>query len=447
MGTIQDMSSHVDVLIVGAGISGIGAARALEAQQPGKTYAILEARDAIGGTWDLFRYPGIRSDSDLHTFGYASKPWTGEKAIADGPSIRAYIEEAAHERGVERHIRFGHRVLRAAWSSEDALWTADVAVAATGETVRMTARWLFGATGYYRYDEGFTPAFEGIERFGGTVVHPQHWPEDLDYAGKRIVVIGSGATAVTLVPALADQAEHVTMLQRSPTYVMPVPERDALANRLRGLLGEQRAYALTRRKNIARQRAVYVLSKRFPNQVRRFIRWVNAKQLEGSDCDVDVHFKPAYDPWDQRLCAVPNGDLYRALRKGTASVVTDRIATFTETGLELESGARLDADIVITATGLNILAFGGMELVVDGAEVALADTVAYKGLMLSGIPNFVFAIGYTNSSWTLKVDLVCEYLCRLLAHADAHGHDACVATVRDEDMPPSRARASRGTWR
>jgi cation diffusion facilitator CzcD-associated flavoprotein CzcO len=427
------MNEHVDVLIVGAGISGIGAAAHLTDKLPGKTYAILEAREAIGGTWDLFRYPGIRSDSDLHTFGYAFRPWTGDKAIADGPSIKDYIEETARERGIDRHIRFGHRVRSAQWSSEDALWTVDVE--AGDETKRLTARWLFGATGYYRYDEGFTPRLEGIERFDGRVVHPQHWPEDLDYAGKRVVVIGSGATAVTLVPAMAGEAEHVTMLQRSPTYILPVPEQDAIANWLRRHIGEKRAYAITRRKNIARQRWIYRFCQRFPRTARALIRGVNARMLKDSGVDVDVDFKPKYDPWDQRLCAVPDGDLHHALRNRSASIVTDEIETFDEGGIRLRSGRRLDADIVVTATGLNILAFGGIDMTVDGAPVEPRDTVAYKGLMLSGVPNFVFALGYTNSSWTLKVDLVCEYLCRLLAHADAHGNDACVAEVRDPDMP------------
>jgi monooxygenase len=425
---------HVDVLIVGAGVSGIGAAYHLQDQQPDKTYAVLEARDAIGGTWDLFRYPGIRSDSDLHTFGYAFKPWTDEKAIADGPSIKAYVEETAREHGIDRRIRFGHRVHRAAWSSEDARWTVEVERVATGETFTMTARWLFCASGYYRYDEAFTPHFAGVEDFEGQVIHPQFWPEDLDYAGKRVVVIGSGATAMTLVPAMAREAGHVTLLQRSPTYVLPVPSRDRLANKLREKLGEQRAYRIVRRKNIWLQAAVYKLSRRFPNLVRKLIRKVNEKQV-GDTLDVDVHFKPTYDPWDQRLCAVPDGDLYDELRAGTASMVTDRIERFTTTGIRLESGQELDADIVITATGLNLLAFGGLELEVDGAAVDLPDTVAYKTMMLSGVPNFVYAIGYTNASWTLKVDLVCERFCRMIAHADEVGADACVPEVDDPDMP------------
>jgi monooxygenase len=432
---LRPATNHVDVLIIGAGISGIGAAWHLQDKQPGKSYAVLEARDAMGGTWDLFRYPGIRSDSDLHTFGYAFKPWTGEKAIANGDAIRGYIRETAEQSGIDRHIRFGHKAVRAEWSSERAQWTVDVERADTGETFEMTAGWLFSASGYYRYDQGFTPELPGIDRFQGQVIHPQHWPEDLDYAGKRVVVIGSGATAMTIVPAMADGTEHITMLQRSPSYVLPLPSKDTLANWLRGKLSEERAYAITRRKNILRQAAVYKLSRRFPNAVRKLIRKVNQQQLRGSDCDVDVHFKPKYDPWDQRLCAVPDGDLYRALRKRQASVVTDQIETFTETGIRLESGQELSADIVVTATGLNLLAFGGLELAVDGEEVSLPDTVAYKSMMLSGVPNFAYAIGYTNSSWTLKVDLVCEYLCRLLGHLDATGNDTAVPEVSDPDMP------------
>ena len=434
MTELRAATDHVDVLIIGAGISGIGAAWHLQHEHPGRSYAILEARGDLGGTWDLFRYPGIRSDSDLHTFGYAFKPWTDDEAIADGEAIRDYIRETAEENGIDRHIRFGHRAVRAEWSSEHARWAVEVERTDTGETFELTAGWLFSASGYYRYDEGFTPELPGLDRFQGQVIHPQHWPEDLDYTGKRVVVIGSGATAVTIIPAMADRTEHITMLQRSPSYVLPLPAKDPVANWLRGKLSEERAYKLIRRKNILRQAAVYKLSRRFPNAMRRLIRKVNEHQLRGSDCDVDVHFKPTYDPWDQRLCAVPDGDLFRALRKGRASVVTDHIETFTETGIRLRSGQELEADIVVTATGLNLLAFGGLELVVDGEEVSLPDTVAYRSMMLSGVPNFAYAIGYTNSSWTLKVDLVCEYLCRLLAHLDATGADTAVPEISDPDM-------------
>jgi len=424
---------HFDVLIVGAGVSGIGAAAHLERSQPGKSYAVLEARDAIGGTWDLFRYPGIRSDSDLHTFGYAFKPWTDDKAIADGDSIRAYIEETAEEYGVDRHIRFGHRVQRASWSSDDARWTVEVERVATGETIRITAGWLFSGCGYYRYDEGFTPHFEGSENFRGQIIHPQQWPEDLDYSGKRVIVIGSGATAMTLVPAMAEEAAHVTMLQRSPTYVLPLPAEDKLNNRLRGLLGEERAYKVTRTKNIIRQRIFYSLCRRFPRLLRRVIRQINDAHLPES-VPVDVHFKPAYDPWDQRLCIVPDADLYNTLHRGDASIATGHIETFTDSGIRLKSGEELEADIIVTATGLNLQAFGGIELAVDGRDISLPETIAYKGMMLSGVPNFVYAIGYTNASWTLKIDLVCEYLCRLLAHLDKRGLDAAVPDPQNPEM-------------
>jgi len=424
---------HVDVLIVGAGISGIGAAYYLQAEQPAKTYAILEARAASGGTWDLFRYPGIRSDSDLHTFGYEFKPWEDEQAIAGGDKILAYLRETAAENGIDAMVRFHHKVLGAAWSSDAARWVVEVERVDTGERLALSCSWLFCAGGYYRYDEGFTPRFDGREQFRGQIVHPQHWPEDLDYRGKRVVVIGSGATAVTLVPAMAGAAAHVTMLQRSPSYIMPVPSKDVIANALKKVFGNERGYAITRRKNVAQQRAVYRFCQRYPGAARRLIRYVNAKRLpEGYP--VDEHFNPAYDPWDQRLCAVPDGDLFTALRNGSASVVTDRIGTLTEAGIRLESGREIDADIIITATGLNLQAFGGITLSVDGRPVHLRDTVAYKGMMVSDVPNFAFMIGYTNSSWTLKVGLVCEHFCRLLAHMDTHGYDICRPQVDDPTM-------------
>jgi monooxygenase len=432
--TTQTPVEHLDVLVVGAGISGIGAGRYLRTELPAKSFAILEARAASGGTWDLFRYPGIRSDSDLHTFGYEFKPWRDELSIADAPRILAYLRETITENGLDAHIRYHHRVLAASWSTADARWTVDVERTDTGERLQLSARWLFCAGGYYRYDEGYTPVFPGRERFRGPVVHPQHWPEDLDHTGKRVLVIGSGATAVTLVPAMAETAGHVTMLQRTPSYVMPVPRNDALANRLRALLGEERAFALTRRKNIARGIGIWRFCQRYPKAARRLIRWVNTKQLpEGYD--VDTHFNPPYDPWDQRLCAVPDGDLFRAIRNGTADVVTDRIETFTEKGVLLASGRELEADVIITATGLNVQAIGGISLTVDGEPVHLPDTVTYKGMMLSGVPNFVLAIGYTNSSWTLKIGLLCEHFCRLLAHMHAHSYDVARPEPSDPGMP------------
>jgi len=419
---------HLDLLIIGAGISGIGMACHLERELPGRSYAILEAREAMGGTWDLFRYPGIRSDSDLHTLGYGFKPWLNDLAIADGQSILDYIREAAGEHGVDGHIRYGTRAIRAAWSSEDALWTVETEDAATGERSSVTARWLFGATGYYRYDRGHRPDFPGEESFPGPVIHPQFWPRDLDYAGKRIAVIGSGATAVTLVPALAERAAHVTMVQRSPTYVLPVPARDSLANWLRDRIGPKVAYRVTRTLHILVQQTLFRLCHRFPRLMRRWIRSVNVKYLpEGYP--VDVHFNPRYDPWDQRLCSVPDGDLYRAIGNGSVSIATGTIRSFSGRGIELESGEEIEADIIVTATGFEMLLLGGMTMEVDGEPVDFPERFAFKGMMLDGVPNFALAIGYTNSSWTLKVDLVCEYLCRLVAFTESLGCDAAVPEV------------------
>src|SRR5512139_293390 len=412
---------HVDVLIVGAGLSGIGAACHLQDEAPGRSFAILEARGAVGGTWDLFRYPGVRSDSDMFTLGYRFRPWTQPKAIADGPSIRAYIDDTARERGVDERIRFHHRVVRAEWSTEDARWTVVAEVGATGETVRMTCSFLSVCSGYYRYDEGYTPELPGVDRFTGELVHPQHWPEDLDYEGKRVVVIGSGATAVTLVPAMAEQAGHVTMLQRSPSYVASIPARDPLADLLRRRLPTRLAYPLVRWKNVLVSMVSFQLSRRRPALMKALLR-KGAQRLLPEGYDVDTHFAPAYDPWDQRLCLVPDGDLFKAIRRGRATVVTDRIETFTERGLRLESGAELEADIVVTATGLNLLPAGGMTIVVDGREVDLSRTVSYKGMMLSGVPNFALTLGYTNASWTLKADLVAQYVCRLLNHMGINGY-------------------------
>ncbi|MEV6930577.1 NAD(P)/FAD-dependent oxidoreductase [Dactylosporangium sp. NPDC051485] len=424
---------HLDVVIVGAGLSGIGAAYYLQREHPRRSYAILEARAASGGTWDLFRYPGVRSDSDLHTFGYEFRPWRDERSIADGPAILTYLRETAAEHGIDRAVRYHHRVVAVHWSTPQARWRVEIERADTGERTALTCAWLFCAGGYYRYDEGYTPAFEGVEGFRGTVVHPQAWPEELDYAGKRVVIIGSGATAVTILPAMAGTAAHVTMLQRTPTYILPAPSRDALAARLRRLLGPERAHRAVRRFNIARQRAIWRFCQQHPHTARRLIRWVNAKQLpEGYP--VDEHFNPPYHPWDQRLCLVPDGDLFRALRKGTASVVTGRIAGFTETGVRLESGEELPADVVVTATGLNVQAFGGVAISVDGTPVHLPGTLAYKGVMLSGVPNLAYAMGYTNSSWTLKIGLLCEYFCRVLAHMDAHGYDVCRPEPADPGM-------------
>jgi cation diffusion facilitator CzcD-associated flavoprotein CzcO len=430
----ENALEHVDVLIVGAGLSGVGAAWHLQDRCPGKSYAILEARDAIGGTWDLFRYPGIRSDSDMFTLGYSFRPWEDSKAIADGPSILRYVRDTAREFGVEEKIRFGHKVVRADWSSEEARWTVTAERTDTGEQVQLTAGFLYGCTGYYRYDQGYTPEFPGIEGFGGQVVHPQHWPEGLDYAGKRVVVIGSGATAVTLVPSMAEEAARVTMLQRSPTYIATLPATDRLATGLRRFLPERAVYAIVRWKNVGRMMLSYQLSRRAPKLMRRLLRkGVEMQMPDGYD--VGTHFEPRYDPWDERLCLVPDGDLFRSLRQGKAEIVTDRIETFTETGIRLRSGRELEADIVVTATGLNLLLVGGVQASLDGEPVDMSQAVGYKGMMFGGIPNMAIALGYTNASWTLKCDLVAEYVCRLLAYMDAHGYRVATPRAPDPSQP------------
>ena len=413
----------VDVLIVGAGLSGIGAACQVRTEHPGRSVAILEARDSIGGTWDLFRYPGIRSDSDMFTLGYRFRPWTDAKAIADGSSILRYIQDTAREFDVQGLIRVNHRVVSAAWDSATARWTVDVEVTTTGERRTIRCGFLYVCSGYYRYDAGFSPEFPGVQRFSGPVIHPQHWPEGLDYGGKRIVVIGSGATAVTLVPTLAETAAHVTMLQRSPTYVASRPARDPLADRLRAHLPQKLAYAIVRWKNTLQGMAIFQLSRRKPEMVKAMLRKAAVAALPEGYA-VDTHFAPSYNPWDQRMCLIPDGDMFDAIRDGRASVVTDTIETFTETGITLTSGEHLEADIVVSATGLNLQAIGGMNLVVDGRPVDLSKTVSYKGMMLSGVPNFAWTVGYTNASWTLKADLIAQYVCRLLTHLDRHGFDA-----------------------
>ncbi len=423
---------RVDVLIIGAGISGIGAAHHLQERCPGKTYAILEAREAIGGTWDLFRYPGIRSDSDMHTLGYRFRPWTAAKSIADGESILEYVRDTAREGGIDRRVRFGHRARRASWSSEEARWTV-TAERDDGTVATFSCAFLMNCSGYYRYDEGFTPEFAGIEDFGGRVIHPQHWPEEPEYEGRRVVVIGSGATAVTLVPAMAKDAAHVTMLQRSPTYIVSVPGEDPVAEALRKVLPARALYPVVRWKNVLIQNLTYRLARRRPALVRKLVRKGIVKSLPAG-YDVDTHFKPRYDPWDQRMCLVPDGDLFKALSGGSADIVTDRIERFTPTGIKLESGRELEADVVVTATGLNLLFLGGMELEIDGAEVDTAHRFTYKGMMLGDVPNLAFTIGYTNASWTLKADLVAEYMCRLLNHMDAEGYDVCMPHLSDPSV-------------
>jgi cation diffusion facilitator CzcD-associated flavoprotein CzcO len=428
-------TEHLDVLIVGGGLSGVGAGCHLERDCPDRSYAILEARDAIGGTWDLFRYPGIRSDSDMHTLGYSFRPWEGTKTIAGGASILSYIRETALQFGVTDKIRLNQRAVSAAWSTQDARWTVTVRRSDTGDTVTLTASFLILCSGYYRYDEGFTPEFPGVERFKGQLIHPQHWPEDLDYTGKRVVVIGSGATAITLVPAMAPTAAHVTMLQRSPSYVVSLPAEDPLATRLRRVLPSMAAYRAVRWINVALMTLSYQFSRRFPRLARAAIRKGVKRQLP-EDFDVDTHFKPRYAPWDQRMCVCPNGDLFRALRHDRASIVTDRIETFTETGCKLESGAELEADVIVTATGLQLLALGGLSISVDGRQLELSEQMTYKGLMLSGVPNLALAIGYTHASWTLKCDISFDYVCRLLDHMRERGYAYCVPELTDESITP-----------
>ncbi|GJE03953.1 flavin-containing monooxygenase [Methylobacterium isbiliense] len=415
----------LDVLVVGAGISGISAGHALQTRCPTQTYAILEAREAIGGTWDLFRYPGLRSDSDLYTFGFSFRPWSGDKSIADGPAILRYLRETAAAYGIDRKIRYRHRVLRADWRSQDARWSVAVQVGDDPAPVRFTCRFLSVCAGYYDYDEGYRPDWPGTERFAGPIVHPQAWPEDLDYAGKRVVVIGSGATAVTLVPEMATRAAHVTMLQRSPSYVLSMPAADPVATWLRRYLPARLAHGLARWKNVFLTLGFYQFARRKPDWMARQIIALARRQL-GPDYDVATHFTPAYKPWDQRLCLVPDGDLFRAIRSGRASVVTDRIESFTPAGLQLASGRHLDADIVVAATGLKLRMLGGLTLTVDGRPVEAPATFLYRGMMLSDVPNLAVAIGYTNASWTLKCELTARFVCRLINRMEARGDEWCV---------------------
>jgi cation diffusion facilitator CzcD-associated flavoprotein CzcO len=430
-----ETAEHLDVVIVGAGLSGIAAAYHLQTTCPTKSYAILEGRDVMGGTWDLFRYPGIRSDSDMFTLGYSFRPWRAAKAIADGESILTYIQDTAAEFGIDRHIRYRHMVEAARWSSADARWLLDVTIA--GVRRQITCGFMILCSGYYDYTEGYTPELAGRSAFKGQVVHPQKWTPDIDYAGKRVVVIGSGATAVTLVPELAKRAAHVTMLQRSPTYIVTVPAKDPIADWLRAKLPEKLAHSTVRWKNVLFGMAFFNISRKWPAQTARFLIKQAAKQLKGS-ADVAKHFTPTYNVWDQRLCLIPDADLFRAIEAGTASVVTDHIDRLTETGIALRSGEHLAADLIVTATGLNLKPFGGIAFSIDGAPVKANELMVYKGLMISGVPNLAFAVGYTNASWTLKADLTAQYVCRLLAYMDKHGHTWCCpersADVEEEPL-------------
>jgi len=430
------LSEHFDVLIVGAGLSGIGAGFHLQQRCPGKSYVILEGREAIGGTWDLFRYPGIRSDSDMFTMGYSFKPWTEPKAIADGRDILNYVRETATENGIDKKIRFHHQVRRASWSTQDARWVVEAerpGGEGDAEIVRFTCNFLFMCSGYYKYEEGYTPEFAGRENFAGRIVHPQKWPEDLDYTGKRVVVIGSGATAVTLVPEMAKRAAHVTMLQRSPTYVVSRPAQDPLANKLRRNLPAMLAYHLIRWRNVLLGMYFFQLSRRKPARVKQLILG-GVRMALGPEYDIATHFTPRYNPWDQRLCLVPDGDLFRAIREKRASVVTSEIDTFTQRGIRLKDGRELEADIVVTATGLVLQVVGGLEVSVDGRAVDFANTLTYKGMMYADVPNMASAFGYTNASWTLKCDLTCEYVCRLINYMDRHIFRQCMPHNDDPEI-------------
>jgi cation diffusion facilitator CzcD-associated flavoprotein CzcO len=429
---------HFDVVIVGAGISGIGAAVHLQQRCPGKTFALLESRDAIGGTWDLFRYPGIRSDSDMHTLGYGFKPWRAEKAIADGPSILDYLDETADEYDVRRHIRLGSRLESAAWSTPDARWTLDIDRTTRDGTnrERISCNFLLMCSGYYSYDEPYLPHFEGQADFEGAFFHAQLWPEDLDYAGKRVVVIGSGATAMTVVPAMAKDVDHITMLQRSPTYVVSRPDVDGIANFLRRILPDRIAYAITRFKNVQLQRFMYSRTRTAPGKVKKLL--LDRLRAHLAPEVIEEHFTPSYDPWDQRLCLIPNADLFEAINSGKASVVTDQIDCFTKKGIRLASGSELEADIIIAATGLNLEVLGGVAFSVDGEPVSFPDTFTYKGMMFSDVPNLVHTFGYINASWTLRADLTSEYVCRLLNHMDELGARQCTPRLTAEDQSMDR---------
>ena len=433
MSTLSTEIEHLDAVVVGAGLSGIGAGHYIQTECPWAKYAIFEARDAIGGTWDLFRYPGVRSDSDMFTLGYSFRPWSRSEAIAEGDKILDYIKETAAEEGIDKHIRFNHRIVAANWSSDDARWHVTAERTDTGERIELTAGFVFSCSGYYRYDHGYTPDFEGMDRFEGTIIHPQKWPENLDYAGKRVVVIGSGATAVTLVPAMAEKASHVVMLQRSPTYIASLPMKDPIANGLRRVLPARMSGPVVRWFKALTTQGFYRVSKKRPKLVKRILRKGLERQLP-KGYDIDTHFTPSYDPWDQRFCAVPDGDLFKAIRKGSVSVVTDRIESFTEKGLRLESGSELDADVVVTATGLELLFLGGIELSVDGVPVDIPNKLAYKGMMLEDVPNAAMAVGYTNASWTLKCDLTCQYVVRLLNRMHDTGLRQCTPVNRDASI-------------
>jgi len=415
----MESGEHYDVLIIGAGVSGIGMACHLARACPGKRVAILDRRKAIGGTWDLFRYPGIRTDSDMMTFGYRFQPWTDMRTLADGPSILTYLNETARAHGVDRKIQFGLKIISADWSSAKHVWTVVAVDEDRNEERMFTCDFLIPATGYFNHDAGYQPDFPGVDTFKGQCVHPQHWPEGLDYKGKRVVVIGSGATAVTLVPAMANDTAHITMLQRSPSYVYAIPGTDPWAAALKSVLPKSWAYPLLRERNIRLQRAIYRLSRRYPKVLRKVLLGSVRRQV-GPDFDM-AHFTPEYMPWDERLCAAPDGDLFKVLRAGKASVVTDHIERFTEDGILLKSGKELPADIIISATGLQLQTLGGMALSIDGRAISVSDHMTYKGVLVQDIPNLAYLFGYINISWTLKIDLAAAYVCRVLNEMDRRG--------------------------
>jgi monooxygenase len=425
--------SHVDVLIVGAGISGIGAAYHLQDKCPQKTYLILERRQNLGGTWDLFRYPGIRSDSDMYTFGYSFRPWKEPEVVASGNAILEYLRETAEAYGIDKRIRYGLHVTHVSWSSRDATWTVRAQEEATGRDIRFSCNFLFVCAGYYDYDQGYTPEFEGTSDFGGQIMHPQKWSEDIVYEDKRVVVIGSGATAITLIPELCKKAAHVTMLQRSPTYVVAKPGRDRVASWLRRRLPARVAYTMARWKNVLLMMFWYWYCRARPQKAKALLVG-EVRKMVGEDIDVETHFTPRYKPWDQRVCLAPDGDFFRVLRSGRASVVTDEIDRFTERGIRTVSGKEIEADLIITATGLELRFLGGIEVEVDGEAVNLAETLAYKGMMCSGVPNMALSLGYTNASWTLKADLTAEYVCRLLNYMESHGYALCCPRVNDPSI-------------
>lgn len=429
----MESQEHLDLLIIGAGLSGIDAAYRLQTALPGKTYAILEARDSIGGTWDLFRYPGVRSDSDMHTLGFPFRPWHADQSIVGGADICNYIRDTATEYGIDRKIRLGHKVVRASWSTSQARWTVEARVKADGRIVRLSCNFLYMCSGYYDYDKGFSPEFPGMKQFAGQILHPQEWPEKLDYAGKQIVVIGSGATAVTLVPALAKEAAHVTMLQRSPTYVATRPAKDAIALWLYRHLPRSVAARLIKWKNVAYGIATYYLARSRPEKFKGLIIEGVRRQLSDG-YDVAQHFTPSYNPWDQRLCLVPDGDLFASIRSGRVSIVTDTIETFVESGIRLKSGKTLPADIVVSATGLVVKLMGGAEILVDDVIAKFNEKMLYKGAMFSGVPNLAVAFGYTNASWTLRCDLTARYVCRLLKYMDRKGWSIALPYLADPSM-------------